>query len=648
MKTTHRLLAVAFAVAALFATRSPLCAQGTTFNYQGRLNNGGGLANGSYDLTFALFSVSNGVGQVGNTLTNAATAVSNGLFIVTLDFGNQFTGANRWLEVGVRSNGGGAFTPLIPRQPLSAVPYALYAMTPGGPAGTNGATGLTGPPGAPGPVGTFDSSALTNYPTLNGANLFTGTNTVSGVINATNPANKFSGTFTGNGSAVTGLNANNFSSGTLSLAQLPATVITNGASGVNVSGTFTGNGAGVTSLNAANLIAGTLVDARLSTNVAMRVGGNTFAGNQTFTGGSALQTSDGTINGNIVLRNLTGANSGYQTISYNGDFNGSEVRFNTNKTRYRLVTDQRGGSDYFYLDTYDTNNSSHIALGVLPNGNVGIGTTAPATTLDVAGTVRATAFVGDGSGLTNTPSPKGFVEFTTPGSNSWICPAGVTSISVEMWGAGGGGGGGASPTNSALTAVVNDATATPQTLFVGGSGGGSGGAGAYLRVVIAVTSGHAYTINVGTNGTAGGANTNGSSGGSSQIRDGVTVLATVTGGGGGVKGVAQASAAATAGGVAGAGGAVGGVSLTLNRSGGAGAGGSGSSSGLAPGGAAFVGDGNFSSVVAGGVALSNDLSATTSSGGTGGRGQRDSSGAYDQVASAGGTGGSGYVLISLY
>ncbi len=59
--------------------------------------------------------------------------------------------------------------------------------------------------------------------------------------------------FAGNGGGLTNLNANNLSSGTVPLAQLPAAVVTNNETGVNISGTFTGNGAGVTNVNAAQL-----------------------------------------------------------------------------------------------------------------------------------------------------------------------------------------------------------------------------------------------------------------------------------------------------------------------------------------------------------------------------------------------------------
>jgi hypothetical protein len=120
----HQLL---LAFAALLALADVARSQGTTFAYQGRLNLNGVPAYGSYDLTFALFNVSGGAGQVGRTLTSTATSVSNGLFTVTLDFGNQFPGANRWLEIAVRTNGGGAFTTLAPRQPLTPTPYAIYA-----------------------------------------------------------------------------------------------------------------------------------------------------------------------------------------------------------------------------------------------------------------------------------------------------------------------------------------------------------------------------------------------------------------------------------------------------------------------------------------------------------------------------------------
>ena len=121
------------ALLVLLSTLSPQLstafAQGTAFTYQGRLNEGANVANGTYDLTFALFNVASGAGQVGVTLTNTPTAVRNGLFTVTLNFGyDVFTGPARWLEIGVRTNGGGVFIPLNPRQPILPAPYAMHAQ----------------------------------------------------------------------------------------------------------------------------------------------------------------------------------------------------------------------------------------------------------------------------------------------------------------------------------------------------------------------------------------------------------------------------------------------------------------------------------------------------------------------------------------
>jgi hypothetical protein len=145
-------------------------AQGTAFTYQGRLNGGSSPANGNYDFTFALFSGgSTNSTQIGATQTNLAVAVNNGLFTATLDFGDIFTGNAAWLAIGVRGSGESSFTMLMPLQPVTPAPYALYAPSAG--------------------------SVATN--------------------------------------------------GTVPLAALPNSVLTNGASGVNLSGLFAGNGAGL-------------------------------------------------------------------------------------------------------------------------------------------------------------------------------------------------------------------------------------------------------------------------------------------------------------------------------------------------------------------------------------------------------------------
>ena len=151
--------------------------QGTAFTYQGRLNDGGALANGTYGLTFTLFATDASGAAIAGPVTNSATAVSNGLFMTTIDFGpGVFNGStNLWLEIGVRANGGGAFTNLVPRQQITPAPYAIFANTASNVSGTVSSASISGTYG--------------NALTLNNAN------------------NVFNGSFSGNGANVTNVNA---------------------------------------------------------------------------------------------------------------------------------------------------------------------------------------------------------------------------------------------------------------------------------------------------------------------------------------------------------------------------------------------------------------------------------------------------------
>jgi hypothetical protein len=108
-------------------TAGTQAALGTAFTYQGRLTDGGDLANGTYDFEFKLYNAASGGGQVASTITKGDVTVTDGLFTVELDFGSgAFTGDARWLEIGVRAgSSAGAYTTLTPRQPLTPAPYAL-------------------------------------------------------------------------------------------------------------------------------------------------------------------------------------------------------------------------------------------------------------------------------------------------------------------------------------------------------------------------------------------------------------------------------------------------------------------------------------------------------------------------------------------
>ena len=138
-----------FKLLALGSLFSALCltatAQSTAITYQGRLNNGANPANGSYDLTFSLYSAQSGGSQVGGTYTSTAVGVTNGLFTTIMDFGGApWTGQSLWLQILVRTNGNGTFATLTPRQTLTPTPYAIYATTANNVSGTISFSSLPG------------------------------------------------------------------------------------------------------------------------------------------------------------------------------------------------------------------------------------------------------------------------------------------------------------------------------------------------------------------------------------------------------------------------------------------------------------------------------------------------------------------------
>ncbi|MBA2248601.1 MAG: hypothetical protein H0W12_00250 [Chitinophagaceae bacterium] len=160
-----------------------------------------------------------------------------------------------------------------------------------------------------------------------------------------------------------------------------------------------------------------------------------------------------------------------------------------------------------------------ISSSQIYSQNVGIGNSSPAEKLDVngnvnvTGTIKANGVSGQPNQVLSTNSVGNlawsdlcdYKNFETLfSSQTWTVPAGVTSILVEGWGGGG-----------------------------GGNTGGGGGAGGYVKAHFIVTPSSGITVTVGTGGSAG------SSGNSTQISYGATIIAlggspgSTTGGGNG-------------------------------------------------------------------------------------------------------------------
>lgn len=124
VKKSVAVLAVLLFAGSLLSVHS----QSTAFTYQGSLKTSGSPANGNYDLQFLLFDAASAGTQLGPTVSANGVAVADGTFSVSLDFGNQFPGANRFLEIRVQPPGGGGFTTLAPRQMLMSTPYSIKTL----------------------------------------------------------------------------------------------------------------------------------------------------------------------------------------------------------------------------------------------------------------------------------------------------------------------------------------------------------------------------------------------------------------------------------------------------------------------------------------------------------------------------------------
>jgi hypothetical protein len=123
-----RWLAVsAFSAFVALMTLACVHAQGTVFTYQGFLKVSGNPANANYDFQFSLWTAASGGTQVGSTLTLTSVPVQNGLFTVSLDFGNVWDGSDRYLQIAVRPAGSGSYTTLSPRVKITPTPYAIRA-----------------------------------------------------------------------------------------------------------------------------------------------------------------------------------------------------------------------------------------------------------------------------------------------------------------------------------------------------------------------------------------------------------------------------------------------------------------------------------------------------------------------------------------
>jgi len=184
---------------------------GTAFTYQGQLKDDGQPVTNTCDFDLRLYDAATGGGQIGSTVNTNGVDVVNGLFIVSVDFGDRrFTGDARWLEINVECSGDLGPTTLSPRQELAPTPYALAlpglwteqkAESPnliGGSSGNETASGVYGATIAGGGRSTYPNRVLASLGTVGGGDYNTASDWYASVGGGTgNTASDYSATVSG-------------------------------------------------------------------------------------------------------------------------------------------------------------------------------------------------------------------------------------------------------------------------------------------------------------------------------------------------------------------------------------------------------------------------------------------------------------------
>jgi hypothetical protein len=424
-------------------------AQETAFSYQGKLQNNGNPANGSYDLQFTLFATNVSGAPIAGPVTNAAVTVSNGLFTTTVDLGDVFSGTKDWLEIAVSTNGANTFMVLAPRQPLHPVPSAIFANTASNLSGLLPTTQLNGPIAnaqLPSDVLTNGYANPISLPTSVSANAVTATNVTaatfvgdgSGLTNL--PISNINGL--GALAAASSVSSNNLSGqinagqvfGALTGSQLPASVLTNGytssislpthvaanaIAATNVTAaTFVGDGAGLTNIQASNVnglgslaaastvssndlagqinvgqLFGTLPNSQLPLNL-LTNGYMSSISLPTHVAANAIAAT------NVTAATFVGAGTGLTNIPVS-NVNGLGSLATASTISSNNLSGQINVGQVFGALT-----GSSLPANVLTNGYtnaISLPTSVSANAI-TATNVTAAAFVGDGSGLTNLPS----------------------------------------------------------------------------------------------------------------------------------------------------------------------------------------------------------------------------------------------------